>query len=255
LRCDRREDAGPFDIVGDVHGCHGELLTLMARLGWQGLGEGESPHHPAGRRLILLGDVVDRGPGVAEMLLFAMRMQDDGTGIWLMGNHEAKLLRVLQGRDAKITHGLEQTLRGIEPLGEEFARALEVRLRSLGEHLVLDGGRLVLAHAGLKQVLQGRWGKAVRAFALYGETTGETDEYGLPVRYPWAKDYQGAAVVAYGHTPVPQIEWINGTVCLDTGCVFGGSLSALRWPEREIVQVPASRVWYEPARPFPRPPS
>ena len=253
LSCDRREDRGPFDVIGDVHGCLEELLALLARLGWRGLEPGRAPSHPDGRKLILLGDVVDRGPGIAGALDVAMSLQDEGRGTWLMGNHEAKLLRVLRGREAKITHGLEQTLAAIAARGPAFAAEIERRVSLLDEHHVLDGGRLVVAHAGMKQRLQGRWGKAVRAFGLYGESTGETDEYGLPVRYPWAKDYQGDAVVAYGHTPVPDVEWINGTLCLDTGCVFGGRLSALRWPEREIVQVAARRVWYEPARPFPRP--
>jgi polynucleotide kinase-phosphatase len=115
---------------------------------------------------------------------------------------------------------------------------------------VLDGGRLVVAHAGLKEQYQGRASGRVRSFALYGETTGETDEFGLPVRYPWAQDYRGPAAVLYGHTPVPEVEWINGTACLDTGAVFGGVLSAMRWPEREVVAVPAQQVWYEPVRPL-----
>jgi protein phosphatase len=90
----------------------------------------------------------------------------------------------------------------------------------------------------------------VRTFALYGETTGETDQFGLPVRYPWATDYRGRATVLYGHTPVPTPEWVNDTLCLDTGCVFGGRLTALRYPERELVSVAARQTYYEPARPF-----
>jgi protein phosphatase len=90
----------------------------------------------------------------------------------------------------------------------------------------------------------------VRGFALYGETTGETDEFGLPVRYNWAADYRGTATVAYGHTPVPAPEWLNRTINIDTGCVFGGSLTALRYPERELVSVPAAQVYAEPAKPF-----
>ncbi len=116
--------------------------------------------------------------------------------------------------------------------------------------MVLDDGRLVVAHAGLPAVMHGRASAAVRAFALYGDTTGETDEFGLPVRYPWAEDYRGRAMVVYGHTPVPDPQWVNGTICLDTGCVFGGRLTALRYPERELVSVPAGDVYYQPARPL-----
>ncbi|MHA4850006.1 hypothetical protein L1080_010690 [Rhodococcus sp. MSC1_016] len=108
----------------------------------------------------------------------------------------------------------------------------------------------MVAHAGLKEAYHGRASARVRSFALYGDTTGETDEYGLPVRYPWAQDYRGRAVVVYGHTPVPEAEWSNNTLCLDTGVVFGGKLTALRYPSREIVSVPAERVWFEPVRPL-----
>ena len=61
----------------------------------------------------------------------------------------------------------------------------------LVSHSVLDGGKLVVAHAGLPEEMHGRASGAVRSFALYGDTTGETDEFGLPVRYPWADDYRG----------------------------------------------------------------
>ena len=85
---------------------------------------------------------------------------------------------------------------------------------------------------------------------MYGETTGETDEFGLPVRYNWAAEYRGRAMVVYGHTPVPEPEWLNRTICIDTGCVFGGKLTALRYPEKELVSVPALQTYYESAKPF-----
>lgn len=123
-------------------------------------------------------------------------------------------------------------------------------LDGLRSHYWLDGGRLVVAHAGLKAEMHGRGSAAVREFALYGETTGETDEFGLPVRTEWARDYRGEAAVVYGHTPVPAPEWVNRTLCVDTGCVFGGRLTALRWPERALVSVPAARSYAEPVRPI-----
>jgi protein phosphatase len=108
----------------------------------------------------------------------------------------------------------------------------------------------VVAHAGMREQLQGRDSRRVRDFALYGETTGALDEYGLPVRLDWAARYGGAATVVYGHTPVSHPEWHNRTLDIDTGCVFGGALTALRYPELELVRVPARATYEESARPF-----
>jgi len=117
-------------------------------------------------------------------------------------------------------------------------------------HYVLDDGKLVVAHAGMKESMQGRGSAAVRDFALFGETTGEIDEFGLPVRYNWAAEYRGSAMVVYGHTPVPEAEWLNRTINIDTGCVFGGKLTALRYPERELISVPARQTYAESKKPF-----
>ena len=143
----------------------------------------------------------------------------------------AELLRKLRGRDVKLTHGLAETMEQLAAESPEFVTGVETFIDGLVSHYVLDGGRLVVAHAGLKEAYHGRASGRVRSFALYGEPTGETDEYGLPVRYPWARDYRGSAMVVYGHTPTPEPEWVNNTICLDTGCVFGGQLTALRYPE------------------------
>ncbi len=207
--------------------------------------------HPAGRRAVFLGDLVDRGPDSPGVLRLVMGMVAAGTALAVPGNHEDKLLRALRGRKVRVSHGLETTLEQLAAEPAEFRASAEAFLGSLTSHYVLDGGRLVVAHAGLAEKLQGRASGRVRSFCLYGQTTGETDSYGLPVRYPWAEDYRGRAMVLYGHTPVPAPEWVNNTLCLDTGCVFGGSLTALSYPERVLVSVPSARVYYEPARPFP----
>ncbi len=115
---------------------------------------------------------------------------------------------------------------------------------------MLDDGKLAAAHAGMKEACQGRVSAQVCDFALFGETTGETGEYSLPVRLNWAEEYRGQAAVVYGHTPVFEPQWLNRTINIDTGCVFGGRLTALRYPEKEIVSVPALKTYYEPARPF-----
>ncbi|HEX5834606.1 MAG TPA: polynucleotide kinase-phosphatase, partial [Pyrinomonadaceae bacterium] len=206
--------------------------------------------HPEGRKAVFLGDLVDRGPKIPEVLKLAMSMTESGAALAVPGNHDSKLMRKLRGRDVQITHGLAESLHQLEREPPEFKQHVADFIDNLVSHYVLDEGRLVVAHAGLKEELQGRGSGKVRDFALYGETTGETDEFGLPVRYNWAAEYRGKAMVVYGHTPVPEPEWLNGTICIDTGCVFGGKLTALRYPEKELISVPALQTYYEPAKPF-----
>ncbi|MFJ4918392.1 polynucleotide kinase-phosphatase [Streptomyces sp. NPDC088725] len=235
---------GPFDIIGDIHGCRSELETLLTKLGYA------DGSHPEGRTAVFVGDLVDRGPDSPGVLRRVMGMVAAGTALCVPGNHENKLGRWLKGRKVTLTHGLAET---VEQLGKEddaFREEVGRFIEGLVSHYVLDGGKLVVCHAGLPEKYHGRTSGRVRSHALYGDTTGETDEFGLPVRYPWAEDYRGRAAVVYGHTPVPNTSWINNTICLDTGAVFGGKMTALRWPERELVDVPAERVWYEPAKPL-----
>ena len=245
---DKRELTGPFDIIGDVHGCHAELVALLTKLGYAVTAD--NAVHPEGRTAVFVGDLVDRGPDSPGVLRLVMGMVRAGTALCVPGNHEQKLARKLNGRNVQLTHGLPETLAQLDAESPEFVGEVRTFIEGLVSHYVLDGGRLVVAHAGLKEAYHGRASGRVRSFALYGETTGETDEYGLPVRYPWARDYRGTAAVVYGHTPTPEPEWINNTICLDTGCVFGGKLTALRWPSRELVSVPAAKEYYAPARPL-----
>jgi protein phosphatase len=235
---------GPFDIIGDIHGCASELETLLGQLGYV------DGAHPEGRTAVFVGDLVDRGPDTPGVLRRVMGMVKAGTALCVPGNHENKLERWLKGRTVQHTHGLAETVQQLEKESEEFRTEVREFVHGLVSHYVLDGGRLVVCHAGLPEQYHGRTSGRVRSHALYGDTTGETDEFGLPVRYPWAEDYRGKAAVVYGHTPVPNATWLNNTICLDTGAVFGGKLTALRWPERELVDVPAEQVWYEPARPL-----
>ncbi|MBZ3904323.1 polynucleotide kinase-phosphatase [Streptomyces griseiscabiei] len=235
---------GPFDIVGDIHGCASELEALLGTLGYvDGV-------HPQGRTAVFVGDLVDRGPDSPGVLRRVMSMVGSGHALCVPGNHENKYGRYLKGRNVQHTHGLAETIEQMEGESEEFKKEVREFIDGLVSHYVLDGGRLVVCHAGLPEKYHGRTSGRVRSHALYGDTTGETDEFGLPVRYPWAEDYRGRAAVVYGHTPVPTATWLNNTICLDTGAVFGGRLTALRWPERELVDVPAEKVWYEPARPL-----
>ncbi|WP_199443102.1 polynucleotide kinase-phosphatase [Umezawaea beigongshangensis] len=251
---DRRQDTGPFDVIGDVHGCRAELEELLTELGYALVRDAEGravdAAHPGGRRAAFVGDLVDRGPDTPGVLRLVMGMVEAGHALAVCGNHEQKLVRALRGKKVTVAHGLAESLAQLSAEPAEFRARVERFCYDLVSHLVLDGGDLVLAHAGLPERYHGRASGRVRSFALYGDTTGETDEYGLPVRYPWANEYRGSATVLYGHTPVPEAEWVNGTMCLDTGAVFGGKLTALRYPEREVVSVAAHEVWYAPVRPL-----
>ncbi len=260
LWTNRQNEKGPFDIVGDVHGCFEELVLLLERLGYQlaarvgADGEtGYSVTHSEGRKAVFVGDLVDRGPGVTNVLKLVMSMVEDGVALCVAGNHESKLVRKLRGRNVQISHGLAESLEQLEDESPAFRETATRFLGGLISHYVLDGGELVVAHAGMKVEYQGRASARVRDFCLYGETTGETDEWGLPIRANWAADYRGRAMVVYGHTPVADPAWLNRTINVDTGCVFGGKLTALRYPEQELVSVPAARVHYEPMKPLAEP--
>jgi polynucleotide kinase-phosphatase len=256
----KKDEAGPFDIIGDVHGCFDELVELLGELGYAIEADPQRPQgdwHVAPpladgetRTLVFVGDLVDRGPNSPAVLRLVMRLVREGKAHCVPGNHDVKLMRKLSGKNVQITHGLAETLAQLGNEPPEFVEDVRVFLDGLISHYVFDGGKLVVAHAGLKEEMQGRGSGTVREFCLFGETTGETDEFGLPVRHNWAAAYRGRATVVYGHTPVPEAEWLNGTICIDTGCVFGGKLTALRYPERELVAVSAKHTYAEPIRPI-----
>ena len=258
---DKRDETGPFDFIGDVHGCCDELQQLFEKLGYERVAIEKEPgwsdlcyRHPDNRKAVFVGDLVDRGPRVVDSLSVVRNMVEAGTALCVPGNHDDKLLRKLSGRDVQVRHGLAVSLEDIEKIPEEeqasFKSSLIEFLNGLISHYVLDEGKVVVAHAGMKQEMQGRGSGKVRSFALYGETTGEKDEFGLPVRNPWAEDYRGDAMVVYGHTPVSEAEWLNKTINIDTGCVFGGKLTAMRYPELELVSVNSIREYCPPSKPF-----
>ncbi len=256
LWTDQRRLAGPFDIIGDVHGCFDELTELLTELGYDidahetGSEDLIGARHPDGRTAFFVGDICDRGPRNVDSLRLVMGMCAEGSAQCVVGNHDLKLNKWLNGRNVQIRHGLEQTVAELEQTSEAFRERVRDFTYDLRSHAWLAGGSLVVAHAGLKEEMHGRGSGAVRTFAMFGDTTGEVDEFGLPVRLEWAREYRGDAAVVYGHTPTLEADWLNNTLCIDTGCVFGNRLTALRWPEREIVSVAAHRQYCEPARPL-----
>lgn len=251
LTVDRRNETGPFDIIGDVHGCFDELYDLLLKLAYDiQKQETYTVKHPEGRKLVFVGDLVDRGLKTPEVLRLVMDMVESGMAYCVVGNHEDKLRRKLQGRDVKVDYGLSESLEQLESESPAFKEKVIAFLQDLPSHCVLDNGRLAVVHAALKAHYIGDDSPYIKGFCMYGPTAGVTDEYGLPVRYPWAKDYRGDVTVIYGHSPVLEAVWINNTMNIDTGCVFGGKLTALRYPEKELVSVPAKLIYKSPVKPI-----
>ncbi|MEO0891937.1 MAG: polynucleotide kinase-phosphatase [Pseudomonadota bacterium] len=256
LWTDNRGDHGPFDIIGDIHGCFDELIELLGDMGYhidpfeEGSEDLIHARHPEGRTAFFVGDITDRGPRNMDALRLVMGMCEEGSGRCVIGNHDFKLNKWLKGRSATQTHGLDLTVAELEQCSDAFRKRASAFIWDLRSHAWLADGQLVIAHAGLKEEMHGRGSGHVRNFAMFGETTGEVDEFGLPVRLEWARDYRGKADVVFGHTPMAEAEWLNHTMCVDTGCVFGGKLTALRWPERETVSVPAKHQYAVPAKPL-----
>jgi len=242
-----RPETGPFDIIGDVHGCFLELVTLLERLGYRWRGDGMA--HPAGRQAVFLGDLTDRGPYNVSTLLLVTAMVRAGTALYVPGNHCRKLYRWFVGHRVQLQHGLQRTVRELEALPAAERRAVALQFCRLFEeappYMILDEGRLVVAHAGIKEDMIGRMSRRITSFCLYGDTTGQRTPEGFPVRRDWARHYRGPALVVYGHTPVAEAVLRWNTINIDQGCVFGGRLTAFRYPEGEVVQVPALAA-YDP---------
>lgn len=245
---------GHFHIIGDVHGCFDELLMLLHKLGYQVEDDKKNNRYnvlpPPGCMALFVGDLVDRGPNSPEVLRLVMDMVDQDVALCVSGNHDDKLYRKLMGRNVQVRHGLELTMAQLEKYDRAFHDRVRQFLGHLPHHIILDDGRLVIAHAGLEERLHGRHSKSVRDLCLYGPTTGELDAHGLPVRLDWAADYSGVAVVVYGHTPVQEPIWKNNTINIDTGCVFGGKLTALTYPDHILTTVEAFDTYAESVRPF-----
>ena len=249
LWSDKKEERGPFDIIGDVHGCFDELTELVDKLGYEP-GEDGIYRHACGRRAVFVGDLCDRGPKNVDVLRLVMGMVRGGTAFCVPGNHDDKLRRYLNHGKVQISHGLENTIQELECEKEGFLEEVRTFLENLVSHYIFDGGRLVVSHAGIREEYIGRVSGKIRAFCLYGDTTGETDDSGFPVRRNWAADYRGEATIVYGHTPWKEVQAVNRTYCVDTGCVFGGKLTCIRYPEMEVVSTAAHRQYYEGSRPL-----
>ncbi|MFM2421917.1 MAG: hypothetical protein RL291_447 [Pseudomonadota bacterium] len=254
---DRRDEQGPFDVIGDVHGCYAELVELLSALGYtlsQSTTQSLTITAPKGRRAVFVGDYADRGPDSPAVLRLVMAMLEQRTALAIPGNHDYKLWRWLNGRQVTTSHGFETTMRQFESASQSFKRDVAAFLDTIPTYLWLHDGKLVVSHAGIQEDMIGQADNRTLNHSIYGDTDGKTDSSGLAIRYNWAAAYAGDPFIVYGHVVVPDVAWVNNTACIDTACVYGGRLTALRWPEREIVSVPARQAYYESRREFGLPP-
>ncbi|ARK31448.1 bis(5'-nucleosyl)-tetraphosphatase PrpE [Halalkalibacter krulwichiae] len=236
-----------FDVIGDIHGCYEELLAIMSKLGYEKIKD--TYHHPEQRKLAFIGDLTDRGPNSTEVINLVANLVSTGQAYYCPGNHCDKLYRYFLGRNVQITHGLETTVAELKALSKKEYNRIRQTFMNLVEqsplYHVLDQKNLVIAHAGIRSSDIGKTNKRIKTFVLYGDITGESNPDGTPIRRDWAQHHEGREWIVYGHTPVKKPRFVRNTVNIDTGCVFGGALTALQYPEMTTVQVPSSLPFVE----------
>ncbi|MFB4165699.1 bis(5'-nucleosyl)-tetraphosphatase PrpE [Alteribacillus sp. JSM 102045] len=222
-----------YDFIGDIHGCFDELITLLKQIGYQS--KGSIYVHPSGRQPVFIGDLTDRGPNSVASIQLITDMVQKGAAYYVPGNHCDKLYRYFLGRNVMIKHGLETTVAELEALSKRECKFIRKAFMSLYENAPLyqrlDDDQVVAAHAGIREDMIGKENKSVKAFVLYGDITGEKNPDGTPVRRDWSASYSGKRLIVYGHTPVLEPRIVGNTINIDTGCVFGGKLTALHYPE------------------------
>lgn len=216
---------GRIIIIGDVHGCARELQELLDML------DPQPDDH-----FLFAGDLINKGPdsrGTLDLFYSLPNAQS------VMGNHERRLLRYHDtGDPMAIKSGDWNTLPQLQPKDWECLRRMPLTIQ-LPE---LD---TVLVHGGF---LPGQpWSEQgidivthVQVIDSNGQPARRTD---CPEGIPWADQWQGPPFVIYGHTPRPKVYRRPWSLGLDTGCVYGGTLTACLLPEREIIQVPAHRIY------------
>lgn len=230
-----------IDVIGDIHGCFIEFKELTKKMGYSW--ETGVPIHKEKRILGFIGDITDRGPHSLKLIEIVWQLWKHHGACYVPGNHCNKLYRYFLGRNVQIKHGLETTVAELQAISEKEQNNFKKMFMELYEksslYEILDNQQLILAHAGIKTEFIGRYDKKVETFVLYGDITGKTYPDGRPIRRDWAEHYHGEPFIIYGHTPVTHPRKIRNTINIDTGCVFGGQLTALRYPEMETVSVPS----------------
>ncbi|QBK26153.1 metallophosphoesterase [Ureibacillus thermophilus] len=236
------------DIVGDIHACFDEWKQMLDQLGYQKNEQGLYVH-PEGRKIVSLGDVMSRGPKSIETMEFFLNHQH--LMYMVDSNHGWKIARWLDGRKVQLKHGDEKVeeefIEFERKQGREKTIQLKKQLRDLlmnapSHYILTEKGqpKVVCVHAGIREEFIGKESEKIKNFCRYGDVAG-VDERGKPIRRDWYKQYKGKLLIIWGHDPKPEPLIVNNTINIDQGVVFGGKLTAYRYPEKEFVFVQAKK--------------
>jgi serine/threonine protein phosphatase 1 len=218
---------GRLIAIGDIHGCHAEFGELLERLA------------PTGDdRLILLGDLVNRGPDSPKVIDLARSLN----AVSLLGNHELRLLRYRRTQDKEyLKENDQETHARLRP--EDWAYLEAMPLTYYSEEL-----GTVFVHGGFVpgQPWQKQPAEVVTRVQVIDQDGKPRKRADCPDCPPWADLWTGPPFVVYGHTPRAEIYKLKWSVCIDTACVMGGHLTACLLPENRFVQVKARQQYYAP---------
>jgi polynucleotide kinase-phosphatase len=239
-----------IDFIGDIHGCLDEFLEMLNKLGYKENDEGYFIH-PEGRKILSLGDVLSRGPRSIETLQFFQKHVAAGLAYMIDSNHGWKIARWLDGKNVKMAHGDENVASEFEEyernFGSEAAEKLKEQIKELllqakSHYIIRKNGvnAVVAVHAGIKDHYIGKQSPRISDFCRYGDSEG-LDESGKPIRKDWTVSHKSSELILWGHDPKPQPLLVNNTLNIDQGVVFGGSLTAYRYPEKQFVSVKAKQ--------------
>ena len=216
---------GRLIAIGDIHGCYLEFAELVDRLQ---LGKDD--------RVVLLGDLVNRGPESGRVLDLARQIR----AISLLGNHELRLLKFRRTRDMKYAkeHDLE-TFEQLRPQDWAYLEAMALTFVEPDLNTVFVHGGFLPGEPWQKQPAE----VVTRIQVVTPEgRPGKRSEY--PEAPLWADLWNGPPFVVYGHTPRPEIYKLKWSVGIDTGCVMGGNLTAHILPERSFLSVKARQRYF-----------
>lgn len=239
-----------IDIIGDIHACYEEFIELIEKLGYK-KNKDDLYLHPQGRKILSLGDIMSRGPESLKTMMFFLNHIENGQAYMTDSNHGWKIARWLDGRKVQLKHGDEKVEEefikyeiqfGVVKTNELKQKIKELLMKAPSHYILMENGvdTVVCTHAGIKDEYIGKETPKIKNFCRYGDVEG-MDETGKPIRKDWFSHHNNKLLIIWGHDPKPEPFVFNNTINIDQGVVFGGKLTAFRYPEREFIFLDATK--------------